>query len=80
MYDNAVFGCGTCYFDYRFCISRLPGNFEVIAQVSSSLPPTSLFQFPASTPLSPVPCPKFPVPILLGLDQRLEALQKWCSC
>ena len=33
MYDNAVFGCGTCYFDCRFCISRLPGNFKVIAQI-----------------------------------------------
>ena len=33
MYDNAVLGCGTCYFDCRFCVSRLPGNFKVITQI-----------------------------------------------
>ncbi|CAK9000045.1 Trypsin-2, partial [Durusdinium trenchii] len=28
MYDNAVLGCGTCDFDCRFRVSRLPGNFK----------------------------------------------------
>ena len=32
MYDNAVLGCGTCYFDCRFRVGRLPGNFKVVAQ------------------------------------------------
>ena len=30
MYDNAVLGCGTCDFDCRFRVSRLPGNFKVV--------------------------------------------------
>ena len=33
MVDNAVLGCGTCYFDCRFSVSRLPGNFKVITQI-----------------------------------------------
>ena len=36
MYDNAVLGCGTCYFDCRFCIGLFSSNVKVVAQILGS--------------------------------------------
>ena len=38
VYNDAVPGSGTCYFDSRFCVGLGPNNFEIIPQVGGTFP------------------------------------------